>query len=346
MSWITRLIDCIFGNPPSTSEPSKNPPKFIEYGGNIVLPSPDSLTNSLMYNFFFTSNGGDKSKLQAVLDQRLNFPENSNFRYQAFAADVMLTFATTEQDRSIPKKDLGFVAEKEVVCWIPCIEQVKKGGKWVSNRFVWFVPYIVVDSVWALTAGREIFGFPKSMGQFDIPTDPQNAATFTSTIAGFKTFSKDSKLQDLPFLSINRQPDSVSDGKNTTPFDDGPHASTSLKNILLDAKDLWDDLSFRFCIHETEDLLDMRLFWVFLKQFRSFDSSTTACYQAIAEGPLHIKKFHGGGLLHGLYELTINDLASAPIAEELGLSSGQLARASSWVNIDFVANLGKELWKA
>jgi len=346
MSLIKRILKWLFGPSLPVQPASIKQPTFIDYGGNIVLPSPDSLTQSLMYNFFFTSNNGDPSKLQTLLDQRLNFAqESSNLRYQAFAADVMITFATTQQDRSIPEQHKGFVAEKEIVCWVPAIEQVKRGGEWISNRFVWFVPYIVVDNVWALAAGREIFGFPKSMGTFQIPDDPNNANTFTSTTAAFKTYSPSSQLQELPFININQVADSSID-KPTTHFDDSKHAFSIFKDIVLAAENVWDDLSFRFCLHELEDLLNMRMFWTFLKQFRAFDSSTKASYQAIVEGPFNITAFHGGGILHHDYQLDINDLASAPVAQDLGISSGQKSRAALWVNIDFNAELGKELWKA
>lgn len=345
-SWIIRLFQFLFGTGNQENTRTAGP-AYINYGGNIVLPAPDSLAQSLMYCFFYTSNGGNKSKLQQLLDQRLNFPANSNYRYEAFAADVILTFASTKADRSLPDRNLGHVSEKEVLFWVPALEKVKKGGAWVSNRLVWFVPYIVVDNVWALAAGREIFGLPKSLGKFEIPEDPENATTFSSTTYGFKTFSPGSALEEYPFLSVFRDDQSAGGQAGAfTAFRDGKHGFSVLKDTFMAAEGFLRDTSFRFCIHEIEDLAQMRLFWVMLKQFREITDSTSACYQAIVEGPLNIKTFHGGGLLHHSYRLQINDLASMPVAADLGLQNGQPSRAGVWLSYDFVAGLGNVLWKA
>ena len=343
MSFISRLWNCLFSSP-SVPSRSLNPRPFIDFPGNMVLPPPDSVKQCLMYCFFYTSNHGDKSLLQKILDERLNFPNNSEYRYEAFAADIMVTFADTKEVRSIPQSDLGYVPESEILFWIPTIEKVKKGGEWVTNRFVYFVPYAVVDNIYACLSGREIYGFPKSIGKFTIPTDPANATTFISSTKGYKVYGPNQPLKDYQFVNINRQEDDNITNP-TTHFSDSKHAFSVLKDILLVAEDIWKDMSFRFCLHEIEDMLDMRLWWVFLNQYRAIDSSTNASFQAINEGQVPIEKFHGGGILHHDFELEINGLASMPVGKELGIKSGQKSRAAIWLNLDFKVALGKELWK-
>lgn len=344
-NWFSRLIQCLFGKI-APSLPSDSNPTYVNYHDNIVLEPPGTINGCQMYCFFFTSNGGDKSKLQQLIDRRLNFPANASYKYEVFAADIMMTFASSKADRSTPDRMLGVVEEKEVVCWVPLLEKVKINGRWVSNRLVWFIPYIVVNNSWAMAAGREIFGLPKSLGSFQIPENPDQAHTFTSTTFAFKTYGPTAVLQEYPFLSIAKD-DTSTTNKATefTPFADGKHALNIVKEVFLAAEGILEDFSFRLCIHEIEDLIHLQQPWVMLKQFREITDSTSACYQALVEGPLPIQKFHGGGLMLDTYRLGINQLASMPVGEDLGLTDGQLARAALWVNVDFTVALGKVLWK-
>ena len=330
------------GNTNTNSSSPSSLPGYIDYPGNIVMEPPYKLNRSLMYWFVFESNGGSTDSLQKILDQRLNFSTSSRYRYKAFTSDVFITFATTPEDTSIPQRQRGFVAEKEMLAWILTLEEIHIGGRWRPNRLVWFVPYIFVDNAFAMASGRETFGFPKTLGSFEIPEDPSNAVEFVAKTSAFKTFGPNERLKEYPLLQLTAEaglPEAHS-------WADSRHAFSEIKKIIMEGKGLITGLPIRLCIHELEDLLELEMSWVFLKQFRSLLGSETADFQAIVEAPIHLEGFHGAGFLDGSFKASINNLASFPLAQDLGLSDGQLSRRAFWSEVDFSTRLGRELWKA
>lgn len=319
----------------------KEAPKYIEYGGNIVLEPPYKLVDCLMYCFLFKSSGG-KALLQDLLDQRLNFAsEQSNLRYEAVMPEVMLTYSTTPRSFSIPQQNLGYTIENELCTWVLTVEKIKKCGSWVDNRLVWFVPYITVDNIYAVAAGRETYGFPKILGRNNIPTDPKNAGVWESFVPAFKTYSPNECLKEYPLMSIRKE--AHAEG---SVLEDADSFFKTIKEQFANKIEK-DTFSWRFCINETIDLLKKRIDCVFLKQFRDSANSNAACYQAIVNGAFQITTFKGGGLL-GLhnYSSVINDLASFPMAKELGLEKGQKSELAFFMKTDFDVPLSKELWRA
>ena len=344
ISDIVEFLRSLFGynSPKEPSPKPKNP--FIDYGGCIVLPPPDSLKQCLMYCFLMESNNGDKSKLQSLVDARLNFADDSDYQYEVLTSDVMITVAKTDEDRSIPDTNKGFVKENELVAWILTVEKIRQGDGWVPNRVVWFIPYIAVDNSWALAAGREIFGFPKALGTFEIPEDPRTASTMTANVQTFKTFSENSQMELLEFFKLT-QGDTAHDHGGGL-FKDSKHAFASIKALFMESRGIMKDLSLRLCVHQIEDMVQLKQRWVFLKQFRAIDDSMSACYQAIVEGPFQVTGFHGGGFLEQKWTVNLDHLDGYPIGHDLGFTDGQQTVAGFWINIDFNALTGQELYRS
>jgi len=56
---------------------------------------------------------------------------------------------------------------------------------------------------------------------------------------------------------------------------------------------------------------------------------------------------HGGGLMPGRYSANILPRASQPLVEEVGRASDQPdVRFAAWVDMDFSAGDGREVWRA
>lgn len=73
-------------------------------------------------------------------------------------------------------------------------------------------------------------------------------------------------------------------------------------------------------------------------------SGQNVAYQALCSSPAKINSFHGGGLLPGDYRVTLEQVASFPIAEDLGLQLGpQTAALGFWLDMDFTLETVKEL---
>jgi hypothetical protein len=315
---------------------------YIEYGGQIVMPPPFKLLGCMMYGFFFD---GEKSKLQSVLDNRLNFAsEQTKRKYTVLTNDVLATFATTPKAVSLDPigSQLGYTIEDELVLWIVALESIKVRNTWKPNRIVYYIPYIFVNNILTTVAGREIYGIPKTMGTFVIPKQPHEASYFEASTSGFKTFSPNSVFEECPLFVVQKDQTNKSIDTLKT-WADGKEALSDFRDLVSSNNSITKDIGIRFCLNEISDLAAARLPSVMLKQFRNLTDGTSTCYQRLVEAPFQINAFYGGGLLSNNYELKLTQMASFPISESLGLSSGQKPRAAFWINMDFTLELGKEI---
>jgi hypothetical protein len=88
---------------------------------------------------------------------------------------------------------------------------------------------------------------------------------------------------------------------------------------------------------------------VFLKQFRDASCPTKACYQAVVEAPLAIDPLTAAydELDPDLFQITLANWASHPIASELGVAPAtQKPELAFRARLDFDIQLGLEVWRA
>ena len=318
---------------------------YIEYGGQIVMQPPFKLINSLMFGFMFE---GDKTKLQNSLDQRLNcVSDQSKRRYTVFTNDVMATFATTPKAISLDLQGnkLGYTVEEELVLWVLTLESVKIANVWKPNRLIWTIPYIFVNNILTAVAGREIYGIPKTLGTFSIPTSSKDTSYFRASTSGFKTFEPNTLFEDCDLFVVKQgQANAMANVQKT--WQNGSDVLQSLYPLLVGEDKFLADLGIRLCCNGLKDVTNAILPSVLLKQFRSISDAKTACYQALVEAPFRINTFHKGGLLLNDYELSLEQMDSFPLTADLGIKSGQKSKVSFWLELDFTLELGKEIWKA
>ena len=83
---------------------------------------------------------------------------------------MLLAFCNLASLRSItpPYSNFGRFVERETAFWVLTIDKTKK-------RLYWFIPYIFVDNTYAMAMGRELYGFPKSVGTMGLPPSPDQA---------------------------------------------------------------------------------------------------------------------------------------------------------------------------
>lgn len=303
---------------------------FITYGGDITVQPPFQLDRPSMYCFWFKS---DCNKLQKILDTRLNFANNGK-RYVPFTSSIMLIFADTPHAYSGQSPDQGFISMNEAVFWILAVEQTQKNGKWVSERLVWFIPYIFVDNPMELIAGREVAGFPKALAEVIIPQDVHYANTFIINVPSYAKFGINSKFVTNRLMSIER----------TCSTGDSP--DKKVKDTCKKAINGITDIAYLFK-NIIGYVYSLQMPAIFLKQFRSAKADGKACYQALVESSFVVNNFSGGWLLNASeYSLNITHLDSFPLSEDLGLVSGQQPTNAIWVNVSFANTEGKEIWVA
>ena len=101
--------------------------------------------------------------------------------------------------RSAIAPEAGYMAEAELGFWVP-VRMKWDGGSAVG----FYLPYLFVDDVAALLAGRDIYGFNKILGRFQYATDGDVDPTVVEAQV-LHTLGKDSKLHWLPVAELTKK---------------------------------------------------------------------------------------------------------------------------------------------
>ena len=130
-----------------------------------MMHSPLQLKQSEMYGYFVK---GDLSKLQATVNTTLNQVAGTRMTLKALSPYVMLTFTRVNHaDSSNPVDQAkGWITEVDIVTWI-MVGQMDAQGK--LAHIYWYPCHIFVDDAMALINGRELFGYPKYLCDYEIP---------------------------------------------------------------------------------------------------------------------------------------------------------------------------------
>lgn len=308
-------------------------PDYVDGGNRIpVFRGPYRQRDAHIAAFLLPARS---EALRALCDTYFDAPSNGAVKVSPLGPYILLLYAEM-QIQSLDERDeaIGWMRETEVSFWMPVTSR--------AGRAAWFLPYLFVDNPYAIAAGREVYGFPKTWGQFEKPANIQNPE-FAVDVWGFAEFNAQSEGKVQRLLATRK-----SDHASNTPPDTWTTwdaARSALIRLLF--KD-WQPQADDAGSAPWGEMEKMPL--MFLKQFRDAADSRKACYQAVIEAPAQLTTFHGGGFIDDTYTITCHPLASHPLAESLGLnadSSGALqALAAFWLRVDFTLGAGVEVWRA
>ena len=209
------------------------------------------------------------------------------------------------------------------------------------------MPYIFVDSPNALLTGREVEGFPKEWAEVDVgrdaPGDMAARAWVFPKYSPATEVTKETVLTCVPWATSRGKAATVARGPDWTTLEDAmrgiwrgvfPHGQPPvIPGIAL-------------AVQLIEMLVEKELSLVFLKQTRDVVDSTKACYQAIVEAPIKVTGFRSANLLPDLYDLTIADFESHPIAKDLGISPDKTkGLVGFFIDFDFLLENGSVVWQ-
>ncbi|GAB4517987.1 MAG: hypothetical protein OHK0046_25180 [Anaerolineae bacterium] len=302
-------------------------PQYVDR--NEVYPPPYTCAGVKMFGFIFQA---DQDKLIQFCNRTLNF--NDKRHYRPITPYVMVTYTFMSQVRAAPPYDQrGWFTETEVAVWVPTFGMNHVLGSWVIDPFhpAFYTPYIFVDNPIAIAGGREIYGFPKQWGQTQMPHSHTEPQVFTTDVFALKTFSPDSQGGQMRLMDITR---------TYTPTEE-PQPYQSLSHLFSDVLGRFGH-TIESGVTLAEDLFRLQVPMVFLKEFRDIDSEVNACYQAITEASAQVTRFSGWHL-PGTYQMTLEDLASVPLFDDLGLQS-QTSHFNFWLDIDMTLGLGQRVW--
>ncbi len=322
-------VGCAPKMPTSTETPL---PDYVDGGSGIpVYRGPYQQREARIAAFLLPAR---LEALRALCDTYLNTPTDGAVAYKPLALYILLLYAEM-QIQSLDARDqaIGWMPETEVGFWIPTTTRTNQAG--------WFLPYLFVDNPYAILAGREVYGFPKTWGHFEKAASIHNPE-FAVDVWGFSEFDAQAEGKSQQLLEVRKSDRSAPDAAPETWTSWDAARSALIRLLFKDWQPQADDNNTRG--------FPEKIPLVFLKQFRDATDSRKVCYQAIIEAAAQPGTFYDGGFIDAAYTLTCHSLASHPIADTLGLnvdSSGAAqALAAFWLRLDFTLGPGVEVWRA
>ncbi len=238
---------------------------------------------------------------------------------------VMLQIVTYEHMSSLHDPDLGYTTQKECIFSIPIVQENPAG---VPVDMAMYAPYCFVDNDWSVIGGREVLGYPKLDGWFDISEDPDDYGIQVEANV-MAQLTKNCRLEKQPVVVIERDNSLVAPAfsgqlQGLWPF--GP-VDELYKSGICEVEDdrILDSLSRHAGISQPA---------VALKQFRDPVIAEVACYQALMGFMFNIKKFHGSNTLP-LAPISLPEYDSLRIARNLGLGHSPTPVWAHWYKADF-----------
>lgn len=318
---------------------SSYPPYVDDIGHGLQVPEvPAACEGATLMSFFVDA---DHNAMQATVDKFLNQPNGGAVSYYVLGSSAILTYSYTKRHYSIPQQ-IGYLSDYECAFWIPLFARTRDGSR--PDRITFWIPYLFISWPEGMATGREIWGFRKEVGQITMPSSPADARLFTTVGTIFDPLSNDTKGRSETIVTVRKtgQPGRLAE----TIKDIAELAKLLVKFWGKGASEL-PVSRLGLAVDVVKTILTRKVPIVNLKQFRDANDSTKACYQALIEATCTITKLHGGGLLDGDYVLDVANFASHQIINDLGLSGSTVpVDFALWLQMDFTADAGQEVWKA
>lgn len=328
--------------------PSNNHPSFINLGGSITFAPPYQITDTKLYGFLIES--ANPESLTALCRKTLNTHPDRQYDYIVLSPYFLVTFAQIAKISftnhvSGQESQIGWVSEINMSIWL-LTAAIRRGAVPVVERLGWYVPYMFVDNQYSLATGREVFGFPKEIGQFRLPPDRTAFDECTVETLAWQNFGLGNQATIQPLLQIHPKADSQgTQVKTASSWSTVGEAYKEVLKIMFGGQQEIAVPGLRLIFNLFDYILKKETPMVFLKQFRDINDCSKACYQAITEAPFHLAGWPKMGRLPGDFQLTIHHCDSHPIATDLGIASNQPIKVSLafWAEFDSTLSPGKEV---
>lgn len=246
-------------------------------------------------------------RLEQLCQRHLNRDPGGHIGYLPLAPLVLLTFAATDLPigKRAPVRRLRRSVECEAALWVA----VRRRG---AIAPLMFAPYVFTNDPLEAVEGRELYGLPKEIAFLRQTDWPRRFA-----VQGYV-------IDRMHPKAVGHWGDILS----VRQLEAGHSSARRWPDIGSATRDLHAVLRERSSL-PISSILDN--FWpphgmlVQLKQFPDCADSRYSCYSAIVEAQSRVTHVADGGLLDGEYELSIADVASHPLTEDLGLQDGSRA---------------------
>jgi hypothetical protein len=308
-------------------------PQYIDRGGELVFTPPFLAEKVDFYGFMLDA---DITKLQAQCDKYLNAPLGGEQRFIPAGGFIMLACCNLPSLRSTsaPYSNWGWFPEKEIAFWLLTIDKKTK-------NFYWLLPYIWVDNPYAMAMGRELYGFPKGIGTIILPASPDTPDQFSIDTLAIEKFSPSSQGKVERLVDVVQTTTKAKHGLGGA-FKDVEGLVKEIMHIMDDGLSLLGNA--KLALDGLDDLFNLYIPLVFLKEFRDVVTPTNTCFQAVVETLPKAEKVYGAKLYSNDFNINIKLCDSHPIVSDLGLSTTNpiTPSLSFWVNFDFIIGTGTQ----
>jgi uncharacterized protein with NAD-binding domain and iron-sulfur cluster len=331
-NWLDEVMPPDQPNPgPPPTPPAEVGAPYIRRLGDLIAPQPYLSTGTTMRWFVLEA---EQAALQRLCDQQLNI---GRVTYRPLMPVVAFVAAEMKQTFSLDQSEnTGWIREMDYGFWVPLVAgEVGKHG-FEPQRIVWFQPYLWVDSGAALTAGREIFGMEKSLGE--LKCDDGSPPSFdVRTLVTTGAPGSQTKLGDL----IHVHAPAHAHPSIFERFAELAKVGEELALLIARGLGLAERGGIPFDLTFLDDLLHGRMTMVALKQFPKAETLDEACYQAIVETPSTPHSLVKGHWLTGQYQVDIKRWASHEVVRNLGIKASELD-ARGWQSARAIAHFQME----
>lgn len=301
-------------------------PRFISWTGHGASASePPAVFTGAHANVFGLH--GDHAAIAALAEALLNPAGDGQVRYTPASSMVVLSFVDVARCAS-RAEPVGWTTGRECGLWILLWETPVAGG---PRRLVFWSPYVFIDYSIGLITGREVWGWPKSGARIGMAGDrPHAPASWDCRTLIFRDFDPERPGGEETLIAVRAQHPHAPESVWTRAGHFLEHAGAKLLSGIAE-----------FAVAEiTHPVMPA----ISLKQFRDSEQPQLACYQAIVNSPCRLTAFHGGGPLHGPFEIEIAQCRSHPILADLAGkpigTRGSIhieADWAGWMDFDFEA---------
>jgi hypothetical protein len=306
-------------------------PQYVEYGARTTAPPPFSFKEGRFRGYLID---GDATLIAKLCERVLNVPAAGAASYKPMLGKFVLLQAghfgrIASLDPSFV--NWGYAEESQLSLFIPVLAT----GGGAGDRVCMFCPYMLVDNPVSLSGGREIYGYPKSLGRFD-PAGGLGDPLAVEAFGG--DFGTANRAGWRPLFRLARSPSAAAAqgaaGQSEQTWYELGQTLPRLGSLKrLENLALLDLGALEAIIRA---LVGKQSMGVFLKQFRDAGGGPGACYRKIVEAPL---EYVSSSISPSFdqWEVVIDHLDTDPIARELGISSPQYTRATFDARMEVIA---------
>jgi uncharacterized protein with NAD-binding domain and iron-sulfur cluster len=369
-----RAAEALIGRRRQSMDAGRRRVPYVEYGALATAPGPLLCDRARLYCFLVRT---DRARVQQLCDRVLKEPTGGALRYLVpRLAPVILTFGTIAGLRSLhpAHANRGSASEPEAAIWVPTIAQRYENGRYVDGHLAIFMPYLWVDDPIAFASGREVYGFAKTQGWMPRLSDPRAwvdsrppdpPESLMLDVHGAAEYGPASELGRQRLITLRARgarrgrsagdgPEKLAEGSDLSslvahfvselepgserePVEPARRSAGSVRRPLGALRARRATLA--------ELLSEQVVRHVFLKQFRDAEQGELAALQQVVEARSSVSP---GSLrwrrLRASYELSVNQLASHPLADELGLAPKQTVRLAFVAEFGFRMEPGVVRW--